>query len=192
MLNGRKLVAFCGKASCFVRGKCFAEDVSLGFGEDLGCSLRETVRAMAPRDWIAATPDQYPLEDFDAFVFQDMPKRNDSVLTFARQHARPRYLVVVENPLIDKLNAEYGRYREFTRVFTFEDEAVRKFHPVKVQSSRWVPSSTARFHPWPLQAAIQQRCLPGETKHITRTYEKKNCINYGKRSCRDGWQLGNE
>jgi alpha(1,3/1,4) fucosyltransferase len=126
MLNGKKLVAFCGKGSFFAQGRCFGE-ASFALGEDLGCAMRETVRALDSRGCVSATPDQYPLECFDVFFFQDMPSRDDPVWTFASQRRRPRYLWVVENPLIDRLNADYGRYSEFTQVFTFEDEAVRKY-----------------------------------------------------------------
>ena len=198
MLNGRKLVAFCGKASCFVRGKCFAEDVSLGFGEDLGCSLRETVRAMAPRGWIAATPDQHPLEAFDAFVFQDMPRHVDPVWTFACQHARPRYLVVAENPLIDRLNAEYDRYREFNRVFTFEDEAVRKYHCTKLNYvfdfSRTL-ADTPSFEDRRLAVMISSRVKKLRPGLVS--YERVRTIDYYEKNHPDqfdlfgiGWDVG--
>lgn len=141
MVNGKILIGFCGDGEFFRKGNCFRE-TEIGLGEDLDAALKETVARLAKYpDMSWATADQYSLCDYDLFVFSDMPKRDDPVLSTAKRLNIPRLLVIAENIFINKRNADRSRYREFNRVFTYEDEAVARFGCEKLDYAVRFPDS---------------------------------------------------
>ena len=72
------------------------------------------------------TDNALPLGEFDAFLFRDMPARNHPAYVYARKHGKPMMLYVWENHFINRGNRDYGRIRDFVKVFTYSDEFVAR------------------------------------------------------------------
>ena len=87
------------------------------------------------------TADMAELNEFDAFVFCEMPERRNRVLQYAKQNGKPVFLIIMENYFIRKENANRRRYKEFDAVFTYDDMALNGAHVVKINYAFDLPCS---------------------------------------------------
>ena len=122
----RALMAFCmpgkaGTADCCVDGSA-----KRTLGDDLTLPVIELAKRLSAHGIECHTPDMRPLHLFNAFLFFDMPEKKDPVFRYAKNSQKPMFLIVVENLYILPRNAEYGRYRDFKAVFTYDDTAVNR------------------------------------------------------------------
>lgn len=118
--------------SCHVRENNFLNKDSTTFPDSFDF-LRPLYHCLAAQGITLQTVDQAPLTSFDAFLFIDMPPRNDPALRHAIQMRKPRILILIENYFIRPRNHDYARLPEFTCAFTYDDVAVdtglaRKFN----------------------------------------------------------------
>ena len=70
------------------------------------------------------TADMADINQFDAFVFCEMPDNGNRYLRYAKQNGKPTYLIISENYFIWKKNSDRWRYGDFDTVFTYDDSAV--------------------------------------------------------------------
>jgi len=81
------------------------------------------------------------LDEFDAFVFCEMPEDGNLYLRHAEQNGKPAYLIICENYFIWKPNANRNRYHDFDAVFTYDDDAVDDRRILKLNYSFDLPRS---------------------------------------------------
>ena len=124
--DNRVLVGFHSANSYFSSGACFDAPLR-GFGDGLDASIKTTASRMTECGFAYAPSSLEPIENFDAMVFLEMPAANDEVWLETRRLNIPAILVVAENLLIERKNAQYERYKEFKLVFTYEDKAIEKY-----------------------------------------------------------------
>ncbi len=63
-------------------------------------------------------------EKADAFVFSDIPQRNDEIFHYATLHNVKRYLLAMESPLVNKESFLSRYHAYFEKVFTWSDDLV--------------------------------------------------------------------
>lgn len=195
-----KYVALVTKAKILQGDRLLTSANPSPIGDNLGLPgirLAERLR----RDGIEMhTIDMLPIERFDAFCFGDMPCKKWAldVLRYARQHGKPTILSIGENHFIAPGNADFARYGEFDVVFTYNDEAVRKYGCVKsnyafdfslAKPSR-VPFSDRRF------AVMISACMKRHIPHNV-SYLRLRTLDFYSRNHPDqmdlfgrGWDRG--
>jgi hypothetical protein len=87
------------------------------------------------------TADMAELNEFDAFVFCEMPERRNRFLQYAKQRGRPTSLIISENYFIRKENADRKRYGDFDTVLTYDDNAVDGQRVLKLNYAFDLPCS---------------------------------------------------
>jgi hypothetical protein len=88
-----------------------------------------------------ATVDTLPLESFDAFVFCEMPEASNSILKAAKVSGKPCFVIICENHFLYRANRDFGRYQEFERVFTYNDDVVDGEKVLKLNYAFDLPKS---------------------------------------------------
>ena len=91
------------------------------------------------------TVDTLPLGDFDAFVFCEMPFASNSVFQMAKEKGKHCFLLISENHFLWKANADFQRYQEFDRVFTYNDDVIDGEQVLKLNYAFDLPKSIAEI-----------------------------------------------
>lgn len=112
-----------------------------GAGDDLLLPFVRLSEVATQQGVICATVDKLPFEEFDAFVFCEMPEASNSVLKSAKRTGKPCYAVIYENHFLCRPNGDFLRYTEFDRVFTYNDEVVNGEKVLKLNYAFDLPKS---------------------------------------------------
>lgn len=80
------------------------------------------------------THDMVDMDEFDAFLFFDMPQKDDPVFLSAVKSNKDMYLIITECWLIEPRNGDSSLYKNFKKIFTWNlelcsDKFVRCFWP---------------------------------------------------------------
>jgi len=114
-----------------------------GAGDDLFLPLVRLRQAASRLGSECATVDTLPLEAFDAFVCCDLPDSTDVTLRTLRGTGKPCYVLIFENHFLWKNNGDFSRYKEFNRVFTYNDEVVDGEKVIKLNYAFDLPKTIA-------------------------------------------------
>ena len=117
-------IGFCNVHRQLNRGNFLFEHANATIGDDLLKPFHELRRRAAAQGVTVATVDVMPLEEMDALVFIDMPRKGDRYFRRALDAGVPLYLMVLESPLVLKENNDPANHRHFARVFTYNDAIV--------------------------------------------------------------------
>lgn len=123
-----------------MNNRMFAEP-NVRLGDDLLLPFVRLQEAAKQVGIECCTADMAPLEQFDAFVFCEMPKKGSDVLGRVKNLGKPRFLLLAENYFIHKENADCARYPEFDAVFTYDDRVVDNKRVFKLNYAFDLPKS---------------------------------------------------
>jgi hypothetical protein len=107
-------------------------NVASGAGDDLLLPFVRLREAAIKHGIECRTADMADINQFNAFVFCEMPESSNRYLRHAQQSGKPAYLIIAENYFIRKSNADRKRYSDFDAVFTYDDDAVDGSHIIKL------------------------------------------------------------
>lgn len=116
-----------------------------GAGDDLLLPFVRLREAAARHGAECATVDMLPIGSFDAFVYCDIPLASDQTYLSLRRLSKPCYAIITENHFLWKANGEHGRYNEFDRIFTYNDDVVDGDRVLKLNYAFDLPRSIANL-----------------------------------------------
>jgi hypothetical protein len=124
-------VAFYSIFQSQMADRLFA-DPNVASGDNLLLPFVRLRQEALQRGISCQTADMAEINQFDAFVFCEMPEPGNLYLRHAKQSGKPAYLIITENYFIWKSNASLKRYGDFDVVFTYDDQAVDGRHIIKL------------------------------------------------------------
>ena len=116
-------------------------DPNVASGDDLLLPFIRLKEAARQQGIDCQTADMADIDQFDAFVFCEMPERRNRFLQYAMQNGRPVFLIIMENYFIRKENANRKRYGDFDTVFTYDDNALDGRRVLKLNYAFDLPCS---------------------------------------------------
>jgi hypothetical protein len=114
-----------------------------GAGDDLFLPLVRLRQAALLMGVECATVDTHPIDAFDAYVCCDIPNTADVMLRTLRGTGKPCYALIFENHFLWSNNGDFARYKEFDRVFTYNDAVVDGQTVIKLNYAFDLPKSIA-------------------------------------------------
>lgn len=136
------MIGFCSPFSGQMGNRMFASpNAASGAGDDLFLPYLCLREAALQQGIDCQTVDMYGMEQFDAFVFTEMPEIDNFCLLHARQAGKPAFLIISENYFLWKPNADRRRYSDFDVVFTYDDSVVDGEIVVKLNYAFDLPRS---------------------------------------------------
>ena len=126
MSSTAKMVALCPQEKERLQDRCIHNVNCVGIGDDLDLPIVELCKSLEAGGIECHTYDMRPLDEFSGFIFFEMPQEDNPVWRHAKSRFAATFLIVAENHFICCGNAKFDRYGEFTAVFTYNEEAVRK------------------------------------------------------------------
>ena len=127
-----RYVPIVPKAKILQQDRILQDPNVVPVGDNLALPLIRLAARLRSEGIELHTSDMMPLEKFDAFYFSDMPgKKTEDVFRFAKRAGKATILSVGENHFIAPGNADFGRYRDFDAVLSYNDEAVEKYGAIK-------------------------------------------------------------
>jgi len=70
------------------------------------------------------TFDKYSIDEFDLFIFLDLPKKNLWLLKQLKKLNKVMYLIILESPIINTINLKTKYHRYFKFIFTYNDSKI--------------------------------------------------------------------
>ncbi len=104
-----------------IRNNIFRKE-AFGIGDDLGAPFRMLRQKLQEKGCSLETFDMRPLEEFDSFLFLDLPRRNDPVLKYAIRSGKILYLLLFECEVIRPWNYYLPYHSYFRKIFTWSPE----------------------------------------------------------------------
>ena len=138
-------IGFYSESQALMRNHMFRDpNATSGAGDDLLLPFIQLASVASDRGIECSTADMHPLCEYDAFVFCEMPRVNDSFFRTAKKSGRPCYVIICENHFICKENGDVARYNDFERVFTYNDEVVNEEKVCKLNYAFDLPKTIAK------------------------------------------------
>ena len=119
------------------------KNTASGAGDDLLLPFVRLKEVAIQQRVECATTDTLPIETFDAFVLLEMPSASDATFQVVKKTGKPCYLIISENHFLCMPNGDFARYKEFERVFTYNDDVVDGDKVVKLNYAFDLPKSVA-------------------------------------------------
>lgn len=184
-----KKVAFVPRWKEFLDDRMITEDNPGQIGDDLFRPTRLLCAELARIGIEAHTYDMLPLEQFDAFVFCEMPDVRDPVWAFARKSGKPTVLWVAENHFIAKGNKQFGRYADFDRVLTYNDDVVARMGATRISYACSLEVKHAGV-PFGMRGLASMICSRNESNNANLHYrERLKTIRFYERNHPDDFAL---
>jgi hypothetical protein len=124
------------------------------------------------------TADMAEINQFDAFVFCEMPETDNLYLRHAKRSGKPTYLIITENYFIWKANASLKRYSEFDVVFTYDDQAVDGKRVIKLNYAFDLPQSVDFSNERRLTLAVMICSNPKRDRKNLIYAQRRNTIHW--------------
>lgn len=91
------------------------------------------------REFEVVPIDSLNLEQADAFLFWDLPKKNNRYFQAALRSQKPIYLIAAETKIISSENYEPKNHKPFKRVFTWDDTLIDNKKYIKINYTFTMP-----------------------------------------------------
>lgn len=99
----------------------FKNDNAL-IGDNLLSPFLQIDRIGSKMGWTIGTYSKVPVEDADAIVFIDYPRKNDPIFKYALANNVKAYLITLESPIIRPEVFQIELHKPFERIFTWSDK----------------------------------------------------------------------
>jgi hypothetical protein len=140
MVDNMKIIAFYNAYESLNNDVMF-EEINTTIGDNLLEPFVELKKYASFQNIRICSADTNDLNLVDAFVFCEMPKRNNKYLTYAKEKNIPIYLIILENIFIKPENDDKIRHLEFTKVFTYVDSWLNDSRYIKLNYSFKIPET---------------------------------------------------
>lgn len=136
-------IAFCNYYSELNVNNFMFVNNNAPIGDDLLKPFVELRNKAASRNINIATVDVLDPAIVDAFVFIDMPERNNSYFNFALKHNKPMYLIILESRHTRTENYVEANHRLFEKIFTYNDSYIDNKKYFKLNYTFTFPTNLA-------------------------------------------------
>jgi hypothetical protein len=113
-------------------------------GDDLLLPFSELRNKAAEQGITVATTAALDPDRIDAYVFIDMPSKDNKVFRSAFESGKPLYLLVLESPLACPQSHETSNHKWFKSIFTYDDSVVGQNRCIKLNYAFNLPGSVPR------------------------------------------------
>lgn len=139
-----KVIAFYNYYEILNTDNNMFENVGSPTIKDFLYQMSELKAYALSKDIFVGSVDIIDLEEVDAFVFIDMPNRNNKYLQYAIQTNKPMYLIVWESKIINNDNYVSKNLELFEKVFTYDDSLVDNKKFIKLTYTFKFPNKIPR------------------------------------------------
>jgi len=160
-----KKIAFWNNYTCFANNQAF-NPAAYGIGEDLGAPLILLKEKLKQKGYVLETLDMDRPENYDAFIFSDVPKPEVCCVDLNSIPKEKKILILSECEMIYKPNARTDLLDEYKTVFSYNDYLVKVCGykklclPNKIKSPIYIPFCDKKFST--LIAGNKRSCEKGE------------------------------
>ncbi len=167
------------------RDNFMMEHTNAPIGDDLLLPFVELGTYLNNRNVKAATLDALNAAQIDAYLFIDMPDKNNSHFGAALNSGKPLFLLILESPLVRPENYDPGNHSFFNKIFTYNDTLVDNDKYLKVNYAFSFPQTIS------FDALIKDKLfvmIAGnkklkKIKNPNELYsERKNAVNWFERN----------
>lgn len=120
---GSMHVAIWNNYECFAANEIFNQS-AYPLGEDLGYPLALLRDRLARVGAEMDTLDLYPVDEFDKYIFIDVPRANWIQIDQLSKLGKDLYLILTEVEIVYPRNMRKKEHRHFSKVFTYRDDLV--------------------------------------------------------------------
>ena len=117
-------------------------NANVKIGDDLLLPFIELGRYLKERGVKTATLDMLDPEEFDCYLFVDVPDLSNRHVKSAFASGKPLYLLALESPLVRPESSDATFHAPFRKVFTYNDSLVDGRKYIKINYSFALPAST--------------------------------------------------
>lgn len=103
-----------------------------GIGEDLGYPIINLKNELEKKGYTVETLDMDSPENFEKIIFIDYPDPKKCCCNIDSIPKDKKYLVLTECEMIYDYNKDISLFSDFEKIFTYNDEFVKKYHYIKL------------------------------------------------------------